>query len=107
MKDKNIKITKKIITEEVEKAGYKLDKIILFGSRARGDYDEYSDYDFFIILKEDISRNAEKCLFLSLNRNMNKLNIDNDIIITSSCKIKKNNNIGDITYYALKYGKFI
>jgi predicted nucleotidyltransferase len=27
--------------------------IILFGSRARGDYDEYSDYDILVVFKDD------------------------------------------------------
>ena len=52
--DKNVDIAKKIITEEVEKAGYQVDRIILFGSRVRGDYKEDSDYDLFIILKQNI-----------------------------------------------------
>ena len=38
--DKNLEIAKKIIMEEVEKAGYEVERIILFGSRARGDYKE-------------------------------------------------------------------
>jgi predicted nucleotidyltransferase len=42
----NIKIAKDIITSEFEKAGYKVINIILFGSRARGDYEKGSDYDF-------------------------------------------------------------
>lgn len=33
-----------------EKAGTKLREIVLFGSRARGDHSEHSDYDFLIIL---------------------------------------------------------
>lgn len=105
--DKNIEIAKRIITEEVEKAGYKVDKIILFGSRARSDFREDSDYDFFIILKQNISHDAENSLFVTLNRRMNKLNISNDIIITSNSELKKNNNVGNITYYALKYGEAV
>ncbi len=105
--DKNIDIAKKIITEEAEKAGYQVDGIILFGSRARGDYKKDSDYDFFIILKQNISHDAENKLFVALNRRMNRLNIDNDIIITSSSELKKNNNVGNITYYALKYGEAV
>ncbi|RJQ33415.1 MAG: nucleotidyltransferase domain-containing protein [Actinobacteria bacterium] len=31
------------------KKDYKIDKIILFGSRARKDYLKYSDYDFIIV----------------------------------------------------------
>lgn len=27
--------------------------VILFGSRARGDYDEYSDYDLLVIFEDD------------------------------------------------------
>ena len=37
---KNLEIAKKIIMKEAEKAGYRVDNIILFGSRARGDYKE-------------------------------------------------------------------
>ena len=69
-KDKNIEIAKKIITEEVEKAGYKVDKIILFGSRARGDFNDDSDYDFLIVLKQNISHNDESALFLKIRRQM-------------------------------------
>ncbi len=105
--DKKVDIAKKIITEEVEKVGYQVDRIILFGSRARGDYKEDSDYDLFIILKQNIPHDVENKLFVALNRRMNKLNIDNDIIITSSGELKKNNNVGNITYYALKYGEAV
>ena len=27
--------------------------IILFGSRARGDYDKYSDYDILVVFRDD------------------------------------------------------
>ncbi len=33
--------------------GSEIEKIILFGSRARGEAKRYSDYDFLIILKND------------------------------------------------------
>jgi uncharacterized protein len=33
--------------------GYDPERIILFGSRARGDADEYSDYDVVVIKKTD------------------------------------------------------
>ena len=42
-KDYILNTAKLIITEEVEKAGYKTEAIYLFGSRARGDYNEDSD----------------------------------------------------------------
>src|ERR1035441_8002059 len=40
--------------------GERLDKIILYGSRARGDYREDSDFDFAVVLKDtSIERSKE------------------------------------------------
>ena len=47
-----LRLIKQIILEESKKLGVKVEKIILFGSRARGDYREDSDYDILIIVKE-------------------------------------------------------
>ena len=106
MENKNyiINTAKRIITEEVEKAGYHVDKIILFGSRAKGNFREDSDYDFFVVLKQDISRKNESNLLLKIRRKLAQFKIDNDTLISSLSEIKENNNVGDITYYALKYG---
>jgi len=38
---------KATLTEEIEKAGFKVLRILLFGSRARGDARSLSDWDFF------------------------------------------------------------
>jgi predicted nucleotidyltransferase len=43
-----------------ERAGVKLRKIVLFGSRARGDHSEHSDYDFLIILDSEDPRLKEE-----------------------------------------------
>ena len=102
--DKNIEIAKKIIIEEVEKAGYNVVNIILFGSRARGDFREYSDYDFFVVLKEDIERRDESDLLLKIRRKLAKSRIRNDTLINSINELQESNNVGNIAYYALKYG---
>lgn len=40
--------------------GERLDKIILYGSRARGDYREDSDFDFAVVLKDkEVKRYSE------------------------------------------------
>jgi predicted nucleotidyltransferase len=46
---------KKIIEDVLAKAGFTLHSIILFGSRARKDFDEESDYDILVIVKEDLN----------------------------------------------------
>jgi predicted nucleotidyltransferase len=51
--------------------GEKIDKIILFGSVARGDFDKESDIDIFIDTKEEIEQESEKLLKLF---NMSKIN---------------------------------
>ena len=44
-------LIKGIITETVKECGFSLESIILFGSRARGNFDENSDWDVLIINK--------------------------------------------------------
>ena len=46
---------KEIVGRVLEKNGFTLHNIFLFDSRARGDFDEESDYDILIILNEEIS----------------------------------------------------
>jgi len=105
MEDKEILNTaKKIITEEIQKAGYKVEAIYLFGSRARGDYKKDSDWDFFVVTDRDISAEDESIILLNCRRLMAKLNISNDIVINSKIELNENRNVGNITYYALKYG---
>ena len=102
--DKNIEIAKRIITEEIEKAGYKVDSIILFGSRARGDYKEGSDYDFLVAINRDISRDEKLDLTWHIQKRL-AYYIASDIIIKYGNKLtKEKNDKGLISYYALKEG---
>ena len=51
MCSKNVlkEITERVCAAAKEVLGDKLKKVILYGSYARGDYDEYSDIDIFVI----------------------------------------------------------
>ena len=103
-KDKNIEIAKRIIIEEVEKAGYHVDRIILFGSRARGDYQKGSDYDFLIAIDKDLARNEKINLTSKISLRLSDY-IASDIIIKSGKKLlKEKDDKGLIGYYALKEG---
>ena len=72
-----------IINLIVEK--YNIDCIGLFGSRARNDHNEYSDYDLFVIA--DINLNTELDLEAELENLLNmpvdlvRLSKDTDIIL--------------------------
>ncbi|MHB1681140.1 MAG: nucleotidyltransferase family protein [bacterium] len=98
---------KRIITEEVEKAGYKVESVYLFGSRARADYKEDSDWDFFVVINQNISFKDERRLIAKIKRIMAELKIRNDILINSKNELNENNNVGNIAYYALKYGVMV
>jgi len=62
--DNNLKLFKERLQE---KLGDNLIRIILFGSRARGDNDEYSDYDCLVIVKENDKRIEEEILHIEAN----------------------------------------
>ncbi|MEM5821162.1 MAG: nucleotidyltransferase domain-containing protein [Candidatus Aenigmatarchaeota archaeon] len=57
--DENLKRIKEIILQTAKEMNIEIDKIILFGSRARGDYREDSDYDLLIVTKEKLIKQKE------------------------------------------------
>lgn len=64
MKTLNSSIFKKIVNCYKEYLGEYLISIVLFGSRARGDAKETSDYDLFIIARELPPRPFQRVLFI-------------------------------------------
>ena len=106
--DKNIGIAKKIIAEEVLKAGYKVERIILFGSRARGDFKEDSDYDFFVIVDKEVSGDEMLMLYSNISKELSKYGIYCDVITHSKDKFNKTkDNVAHIDYYAFREGETI
>jgi hypothetical protein len=92
--DKNLEIAKKIIMEEVEKAGYEVERIILFGSR-----------DFFVVIDKNIFKEDMKMILRNIRRRMAVNNISNDIVIKSKDTYKnQKNDTGFLSYYVNKEG---
>ncbi len=54
-----LKKIKEIILSIARKHGIEVDRVILFGSRARGDYREESDWDILVVCKNKL-REKEK-----------------------------------------------
>ena len=103
--EKAIQIAKKIITEEVEKAGFKVIKIILFGSRAEGNYYEESDWDFFVILNKDITFGELKKITGKIKLQLARHKISNDIILRGRAQFEKAKmSVGNISYYVATKG---
>jgi predicted nucleotidyltransferase len=108
MENKNyiLNTAKLIITEEVEKAGYKTEAIYLFGSRARGDYKEDSDWDFYVVIDKNMERDTKIRVSGDIRRGLrNKLRISSDILIQPLNIVnERKKQSGYAAYFALKEG---
>ena len=99
------KILEKIVKKIVETA-YP-EKIILFGSRARGNNKKESDFDFMVIKKgvkneRDISRRIYRALFEE------RLGVSVDIIVVDKDKLERNKKNSYLIYSsALKEGEIV
>ncbi len=106
-RDEAIKKIKEVILSTAKKHGIEVGKIILFGSRARGDYEKESDWDILIVTKEKINKEVFWKFLREIKIEISiKLKVPNDIIIVSEEHYKKSkSNVGDISYYATLEGE--
>ena len=75
-------ITNKVINATRQSLGDKLDKVILYGSYARGDYNDESDIDIMILANiplEDCGLEREK-----IRKLLDYIDLNNDIVLSLS-----------------------
>ncbi len=83
MNEKEIKeLIKATIKKILAQFNIKLEKIILFGSRARGDYKKDSDWDCFVIVNSDLDREKKRKIIAKIKMELACFGIPNDIIIS-------------------------
>ncbi|KUK30282.1 MAG: DNA polymerase beta domain protein region [Methanosarcinales archeaon 56_1174] len=63
---------KNAIDRVIKRSGFSLNSIIIFGSRARGDFNADSDYDILIILNEDLSIEDRRRLTVKISAELHK-----------------------------------
>lgn len=85
-----------LLKEVLQGINYK--EIILFGSRARGDYSEKSDYDILIVMKNNLTIREKMELSSLLRKKLAKEEIDADIVIKSK---------EELNYYRTKIGSVV
>ena len=92
-----------LLKELLQGVNYK--EIILFGSRARGDSSEKSDYDFMIVMKNNLIVREKIKLSSLLRKKLAKKGIDADLVIKSKDELNDyKTKIGSVTREALKEG---
>ena len=110
-----LKIIKKTILKEAKKMKIKIERIILFGSRAREDYNNNSDYDILVITENGITEEKKGLLLNKLYDSIGdnilkhydyyKYYNDTDFIIHTQSEAEKlKNEWWAATHNALKEG---
>jgi predicted nucleotidyltransferase len=61
-----------------------LEGVTLYGSRARGDFKDYSDIDLLIVLKDDAGTIKKEISDMT-----NRFNLDNDVRLQTLCASKR------------------
>jgi len=80
-------------------------RIILFGSRARGDFDETSDWDVLVVIDRELAFPEKHSLITKIQRELAQEKIPNDIIIKSENQFREMKDLpGNISYYANSEG---
>ncbi len=96
-----LKLAKNIVAKEMSKNGLRVNRIILFGSRARGDYSEESDWDLLVIVKDELTREKKKAVLTGIYRGLAVLTGAYEVIIKTERNFEKMKSIvGSLPYEA-------
>lgn len=81
------------------------EKIILFGSYGRGDFDQRSDLDFLVILSTVEDRIEE---MIRLRRVLKDIPMAIDVVVYSRADVEERQHLrGTMLYHALREGKVL
>ncbi len=99
------RILKNVITQVLAKYNLEPDQVILFGSRAKGNFNKDSDWDVLVIIRSEISRDTEMKLLSEIRKKLAKVLIPCDILIRTKAEVKKfKGYVHSVTKTALKEG---
>lgn len=98
-------IIKKTIEKIFEEKDIKIQKIILFGSRGRGDYKKGSDWDLLIVTEKNLERSQKLELSHLIRKRLADEFIPCDVLIKSNQEVEERKNmIGSVIRSALREG---
>jgi len=97
------KIIKPYILKVAKEMNIDIEEVLLFGSRARGSFDEKSDWDILVIVAVSMDREKKQEFIVRIRRHLP--HIPMDIIVKGRDELKDYENFyGTATREALKEG---
>jgi len=103
-----LQVIKDVVISVSREEGVDVKSIILFGSRARGDYREDSDWDLLVVVGSSPSREAIRRLQYRIYKSLSRNRIYCDVVVVSEEYYHKYKDVvGTIAYYAHLEGKQI
>lgn len=104
MKDFKERVVK-LLREILKDLGVNVCKIVLFGSRARGDYANDSDYDFLIIVENSMSLSEKRRNTSFIRMRMAENNIAVDVFLKDITDYENYKDVvGSLCYEVEKEG---
>jgi len=80
-------------------------KVLLFGSQARGDFKENSDYDLLVIIEEELSPSDKMPYRTIIRKNLLSHDIFSDVLIQSKTEVAQKKNLkGHVIRNIMKEG---
>lgn len=73
-----------------------ISRIILFGSRARGDHDEHSDYDLLIVVPDEVYRRR---MAVEIRKHLSDIRAAKDIVVARESIYNLQSVIAGTIYY--------
>ncbi|MCS7365561.1 MAG: nucleotidyltransferase domain-containing protein [archaeon GB-1867-035] len=93
---------KRVILDVARRFGLRVEKIIFFGSRFRGDFRGDSDWDILIVVDGELDWRVRNDFWVSVRR---RIEVPVDIIVVSSGYFERyRDDVGDICYYSVREG---
>ncbi|MEB3759506.1 MAG: nucleotidyltransferase domain-containing protein [Desulfurococcales archaeon] len=96
-------LIRQIILEEASRLGIGVERIILFGSRARGDAREDSDWDILVVVRGEVERRLRRELSRRVRwRAVELLKAPVDVVVASEERWRSYQDAVGHLYYAVK-----
>ncbi len=104
--NKTLSLIKRAVREACEEHGLALNRVMLFGSRARGESDDRSDYDLMVIVNDLLKESDRPKVTTAINKRLASQKIPADILLKSLKEFELGRRrIGSITREVHREGK--